>query len=277
MPELPEVETVCQALKALLEGHYFLKVQANRPDLRYPLPAHLETALINSPISLISRRAKYILLNFNKGLTLIWHLGMSGRVIIETINCPRQTGPHDHVIFTTSNNYTITFRDPRRFGFLWIYPTSQLNTIKPFNQLGPEPLGEQSLTASTFHESLKKRTISIKSALLDQRLIAGIGNIYASEALWQAEISPLRAANTLTLMETDALLAEIQNVLRSAIASGGSTLKDYAQPNGDTGYFQHNFKVYNREHLICHRCQSTPITKMAQSGRASYYCQNCQN
>ncbi|HXH54579.1 MAG TPA: bifunctional DNA-formamidopyrimidine glycosylase/DNA-(apurinic or apyrimidinic site) lyase, partial [Gammaproteobacteria bacterium] len=248
MPELPEVETICRALKPLLEGESFLKIQANRPNLRYPLPVNLDTILKNKAISLVNRRAKYLLLNFSNGLTLVWHLGMSGRVIIENLNAPPvASGPHDHVVFTTSHDYKITFRDPRRFGFLLLYPTNQISSLSPFNLLGPEPLGETSITASVFHATLKRRTIPVKNALLDQKIIAGLGNIYASEALWQARLSPQRLANTLTLKETEILLTEIQNVLRRAISAGGSTLRDYAQPNGDTGYFQHAFKVYNRE------------------------------
>ncbi len=277
MPELPEVETICQALKPLLEGQSFLKIQANQPDLRYPLPVNLETALNHKLISLICRRAKYLLLDFSHGLTLIWHLGMSGRVIIENLNAPYlKSGPHDHVIFITSNNYKITFRDPRRFGFLLLNPTNQIKGIKPFNILGPEPLGDPPLTALEFYEGLKFRTIPIKNALLDQRIIAGLGNIYASEALWQARLSPRRGANTLSLKETKILLIEIQNVLRRAISAGGSTLRDYAQPNGDTGYFQYSFNVYNREHLLCNHCHFTPITRIVQSGRATYYCDKCQ-
>ena len=277
MPELPEVETICQALKPLLEGQSFLKIQSNRPDLRYPLPVNLETVLNHKLISLISRRAKYLLLDFSYGLTLIWHLGMSGRVIIENLNAHSlNSGPHDHVVFIISNNYKITFRDPRRFGFLLLYPTNQLKSLHPFNTLGPEPLGDIPLGVSVFHAALKRRTISIKNALLDQRIIAGLGNIYASEALWQARLSPRRGANTLRLLETKILLIEIQNVLRRAISAGGSTLRDYAQPNGDTGYFQYSFNVYNREHLLCNHCNFTPITRIVQSGRATYYCDKCQ-
>lgn len=277
MPELPEVETVCQALKPVLEGKSFLTIQANRPDLRYPLPVNLKSALNNKVILSIERRAKYLLLHFTHGLTLVWHLGMSGRVIIENLKMPcLKSGPHDHVIFTTSDDYKIIFRDPRRFGFLLLYPTNQLKSLKPFNLLGPEPLGETALTASDLHVALKRRAIPIKNALLDQKVIAGLGNIYVSEALWQARLSPQRLANTLSLKETEILLTEIQNVLKRAISAGGSTLRDYAQPNGDTGYFQYAFKVYNRKDLICHSCQITPITRITQSGRATYYCQKCQ-
>jgi formamidopyrimidine-DNA glycosylase len=278
MPELPEVETICQALKPILEGKCFLEVQANRPNLRYPLPTSLETVLNGKVILRVSRRAKYLLLNFNHNLTLVWHLGMSGRVIIERLQArPVEPKPHDHVIFITSHDYKIIFRDPRRFGFLLLYPTNQLEDLSPFNLLGPEPLGEETpLTASVLYAAFKRRTTPIKNVLLDQKIIAGLGNIYVSEALWQARLSPQRLANTLNLQETEILLTEIQNVLRRAIRAGGSTLRDYAQPNGDTGYFQHAFKVYNREHLMCDYCLLTPITKIMQSGRATYYCKKCQ-
>ena len=176
----------------------------------------------------------------------------------------------------TSHNYKITFRDPRRFGFLLLNPTNQINSLNPFNILGPEPLGEPPLTAAVFHAGLKHRAIPIKNALLDQRIIAGLGNIYASEALWQARLSPLSLANTLSLRETGILLTEIQNVLRCAIAAGGSTLRDHFQPDGTIGYFQNSFKVYNRENLLCSYCKSTPITKFVQSGRSTYYCEKCQ-
>lgn len=157
-----------------------------------------------------------------------------------------------------------------------LYPTNQIKNINPFNLLGPEPLGETPLIASVFHAALKRRAIPVKNTLLDQKIIAGLGNIYASEALWQARLSPRRPANTLSLKETEILLTEIQNVLKRAISAGGSTLRDYAQPNGDTGYFQYSFKVYDREHLICNSCQLTPITRILQSGRATYYCEKCQ-
>jgi len=225
----------------------------------------------------VKRRAKYLLINFSHGLTLIWHLGMSGRVIIENLNAPYlKSEPHDHVIFMTSHNYKITFRDPRRFGFLLITPTNKLGNLSPFNTLGPEPLGDSPLTASLFYACLKRRSIPIKKALLDQKIIAGLGNIYASEALWQAKLSPLRLTNSLSLLETEILLREIQDVLRRAIAAGGSTLRNHVQPNGNIGYFQHSFKVYNRENMLCGHCQVTPLTKIIQSGRATYYCKQCQ-
>lgn len=278
MPELPEVETICQALKPVLEGQTFLKIQLNRLDLRYPLPSTLGTQLAHYPVLKVSRRAKYLLVNFSHGLTLIWHLGMSGRVIIETMDNPfLKPGWHDHVIFITAHNYKITYRDPRRFGFLCLAPTLELESFNPFRTLGPEPIDNPHLTASEFHAGLKRHTISIKSALLNQKIIAGLGNIYVSEALWQARLSPLRLTNTLTLAQTEILLREIQDVLKRAIAAGGSTLRDHRRPNGDIGYFQHHFKVYDRENSVCNHCNITPITKVIQNGRATYYCQRCQN
>ena len=202
---------------------------------------------------------------------------MSGRVINEKPKAPNlKTKLHDHVIFVTSEGYKITFRDPRRFGFMLLYPTKELESLRPFSLLAPEPLGEAALTASAFYAQLKHRSLTIKNALLNQKIIVGLGNIYASEALWQARISPLRAANTLSLKEAKILLREIQHVLKRAIKSGGSTLKDYAQPNGKIGYFQHSFNVYGRERLICGCCRLRPITKIFQGGRATYYCKNCQ-
>ncbi len=277
MPELPEVETVCQALKPVLEGQSFLSIQLNRSNLRYPFPSNLEKELASYPIISVRRRAKYLLIDFKHNLTLIWHLGMSGRVIIENINAPfLKQSAHDHVIFMTSHHYRITYRDPRRFGFLLLSPTQELEAFRPFNTLGPEPLDNSKINASSFHNRIKSKSTSLKSTLLDQAVIAGIGNIYASEALWQARLSPLRPANTLTLDEADILLREIQNVLNCAIAAGGSTLRDHFRPNGDSGYFQHQFKVYNQESKLCSHCNFFPILKFIQNGRSTYYCDHCQ-
>jgi formamidopyrimidine-DNA glycosylase len=275
MPELPEVETVCQALKPVLEGKSFLNVQLNRLNLRYPFPPHLTQELTKSPISEVKRRAKYLLIHFEHGSTLIWHLGMSGSVIIESPPW-NEWGRHDHVLMTTSSHYRITYRDPRRFGFLMIKPTADIQTINPFRTLGPEPLGDSLLTSVTFHKALSRRAMPVKNALLDQKLIAGLGNIYVSEALWRAKISPLRLSNTLNLTEVEILLEEIRVVLKEAIAAGGSTLRDHKQPNGKIGYFQHSFQVYNRADKICGHCRTTPILKIVQSGRATYYCPACQ-
>ena len=277
MPELPEVETVCRALRPVLESQTFIKIQCNRPDLRYPLPVNMENRLKQHTIKQVRRRAKYILIDFEHGLTLLWHLGMSGHVLIESSKAtPSQVGRHDHVIFTTSHHYKITFRDPRRFGFLLLKSTSLFENEPPFKLMGFEPLADFSLILSKFHASLKNRAIPLKSALLNQNIIAGIGNIYASEALWQAKISPFRLSHTLTLEETKILLEEIQDVLTRAIAAGGSTLRDHVQPDGNTGYFQHSFRVYDRAHQLCDHCRVTPLLKVIQNGRATYYCAHCQ-
>lgn len=277
MPELPEVETICQALKPALEGFSVQQIQVNRQNLRYPIPLNLESKLTHYPINLVRRRAKYLLVDFSHGLTLIWHLGMSGRVIIESKETPLlKLSPHDHIIFTTSHNQKIIYRDPRRFGFLRLSPTSQLNEIAPFNTLGPEALDDPQLNGHIFHHHLTQRKVSLKSALLNQKVIAGVGNIYASEALWQAKLSPFRLTNTISRIEAERLLKELQDILRRAIVAGGSTLRDYIHPNGDTGYFQHEFKVYNRENKLCAHCQLTPLCKIMQNGRATYYCKTCQ-
>lgn len=228
-------------------------------------------------IKRVRRRAKYILIDFSHGLTLIGHFGMSGRVVIENpTHLHLKAGPHDHVIFTTSHQYKITFKDSRRFGFLLLQPTRKIQSLDPFCSLGFEPLIDFSLTISKFHDSLMKRAIPIKNALLDQKIIAGLGNIYASEALFQAKISPLRLTNTLSIKETEVLLKEIQDVLTRAIAAGGSTLRDHIQPDGKSGYFQHSFRVYNRENHLCSHCHVTLLTKIQQSGRATYCCPECQ-
>lgn len=225
MPELPEVETICRALKPVLEGLSFQKIQLNRPDLRYPIPYDLECKLAHYPINLVRRRAKYLLVDFSHELTLIWHLGMSGRVIIERKDALLKASPHDHVVFMTSGNHKVIYRDPRRFGFLRLTPTHQLNEIAPFNTLGAEALDDPHLNGCAFHQRLTQRKVSLKSAFLDQKIIAGVGNIYASEALWQAKLSPFRLTNTITHTEAERLLKELQDVLRRAIAAGGSTLR----------------------------------------------------
>lgn len=278
MPELPEVETVCQALRPILEGQSIRNVRLNRKDLRYPFEADLTTELMRSPIHNVTRRAKYILINFNHGKTLIWHLGMSGSFTIEApTNSKVQAGRHDHVILTTSTDYKITYRDPRRFGFLMLKPTEIIQTMSPFSNLGPEPLDTDSLDASTFYAALKRRATPLKNALLDQKVIAGLGNIYVSEALWRSKLSPLRLANTISLVSADILLREIRTVLKEAIAAGGSTLRDHRQPNGDVGYFQHSFQVYNRTNQLCSQCKDSSIRKIIQSGRSTYFCPKCQD
>jgi formamidopyrimidine-DNA glycosylase len=277
LPELPEVETVCRALRPILEGQSFIKIQCNRPDLRYPLPFDMEGQLKERIITCVRRRAKYVLIDFNHDLTLIWHLGMSGRVLIDNPHTSdSKAGLHDHVIFLTCHKHKITFQDPRRFGFLLLKPTKQFENLSPFCSLGFEPLNDSSLMLSKFHASLMQRAVAIKSALLNQKIIAGLGNIYVSEALFQASISPLRLTDTLSLEETKILLKEIQDVLTRAIAAGGSTLRDHIQPDGNTGYFQHSFRVYNRENQLCEHCEVTPLTKITQNGRATYYCTKCQ-
>lgn len=277
MPELPEVETVCQALKPVLEGQSFREVQLNREGLRYPFTKDLSDNLTRSSITQVTRRAKYLLIHFEHGQTLVWHLGMSGCIIIESsINIPQEVGRHDHVLLTTSTNIRITYRDPRRFGFLMIKPSDQIQNLSPFNTLGPEPLDELALTGNIFHASLSRRATPLKNALLDQNLIAGLGNIYVSEALWRAKLSPLRLANTLSVNEASLLLREIRNVLKEAIAAGGSTLRDHKQPDGNIGYFQHSFKVYNRHSKKCGHCNKALIIKIVQSGRSTYYCPYCQ-
>lgn len=277
MPELPEVETVCRAIIPLLEGHTIIQVKQNRANLRYPFPATLAEELTRSRVIKVHRRAKYILVNFQHGTTLIWHLGMSGRVITEKAGESNvKVSPHDHIILTSSADFRITYRDPRRFGFMLLAPTKELENMNPFRLLGPEPLDEVNLCDKTFYDCLKDRSIPLKQALINQNIIAGLGNIYAAESLWQAKLSPFRLTNTLTLSEVAVLLREIRDVLRKAINAGGSTLRDHAQPNGDIGYFQHCFSVYNQNGKQCKHCVSTTIIKVIQNGRSTYYCPLCQ-
>jgi formamidopyrimidine-DNA glycosylase len=277
MPELPEVETICRALKPILEGQTFQNIHMNRTDLRYPLPFHLTETLCHQPITTVSRRAKYLLIDFAHGWTLIWHLGMSGRIIVEDLTTPcREPHRHDHVIFYTSHHYRLTYHDPRRFGFLLMSPTSQVTELSPFDQLGPEPLTPLDILLPLLQKRLRHRLLAIKTALLDQQVIAGIGNIYASEALWQARISPLRPAHSLSTVEVKRLLQALQDILQRAIAAGGSTLHDHRHPNGEIGYFQYQLKAYGRDGASCLHCHRMALSKIIQNGRATYYCPQCQ-
>ncbi len=275
MPELPEVETVRRGLVPVLQGTILIDVQTFREDLRYPFPLFFAEQLKGQTVETLERRAKYLLLHLSGSQTLIIHLGMSGRLRIDsTHDFIKQK--HDHVIFRTSRHQTIAYNDARRFGLMDLIPTQNWHDYIHFKKLGPEPF-DQEFTFEVFHKSLQKHQQPIKVALLDQRLIVGVGNIYASESLWGSKIHPNRSANTLTPKETELLLINIREVLNRAIKAGGSTLRDHQQPDGKLGYFQHQFAVYSRYLEPCLRegCQGH-IRKFAQAGRSTYYCEACQ-
>lgn len=271
MPELPEVETTGRGLSAKLLGCRLIRLEQNRKDLRIPIPARLAARLEGATLREISRRAKYLLLRFDNGQTLLVHLGMSGRMVIDGAR-----EKHDHLIFHFSNGKHVAFNDARRFGLVDLMPTAQEAQHRLLRPLGPEPL-DKGFTPAVLHAALQGKKTAIKLALLDQTLVAGIGNIYDCEALFMAGIAPTRAAGSLSAQECAALVPAIKDVLKAAIKAGGSSLRDYVQTSGELGYFQHNFKVYDRAGLPCPSGKKGhTIARMAQGGRSTFYCPKCQ-
>jgi formamidopyrimidine-DNA glycosylase len=282
MPELPEVETVMRGLQPSMEGAVIAQAQVNRPDLRWPFPERMAERLTGARVVALRRRSKYILAELDRGETLLVHLGMSGRMTVsgdplgQFVHDHPQAAKHDHVVFDMENGARVTFNDPRRFGAMDLIDTAGLAEHKLLRVLGPEPLGND------FHEdhliaAFKGKNSPVKSALLDQGIIAGLGNIYVCEALFRAQISPKRKAGQLAAARVAALVPIIRQVLEEAIIAGGSSLKDFRQANGELGYFQHSFDVYGREAEPCKRrgCGGT-IARITQSGRSSFYCGKCQ-
>ena len=280
MPELPEVETVRRGLLPVLQGHVIAAAQVNRPDLRFALPQNMAARLTGQTVLSLRRRSKYILADLSSQETLLIHLGMSGRMLIsgailgEFHHDHPAPQKHDHVILTMSNGTQITFNDARRFGAMDLMPTATWAAHKLLTDLGPEPLGNV-FNESYLVQRLKSRQTPIKSALLDQSIVAGLGNIYVCEVLHRARIAPNRLAGTLTPQDIAQIVPIIRTVLTEAIEAGGSSLRDYRQTDGELGYFQHTFRVYDREGEACHTCQ-TPIARLVQSGRSSFYCPSCQ-
>ena len=287
MPELPEVETVRRGLEPVMVGHVIQQTETRRPDLRWPLPERMAERLSNVRVTALRRRAKVILGDMSSGETLLMHLGMSGRILITPPRGGTDTPgafhhaqaapePHDHVIFDMEDGTRITFNDPRRFGAMDLWPTDDLEAHRFLAGLGPEPMGN-AFHADYLAEKLKGRKAPIKTALLDQRVVAGLGNIYVCEALWRARISPLRAAGRISAARLNELVTSIRETLAAAIEAGGSSLRDHRQTNGDLGYFQHAFRVYGREGEPCLRdgCGGTVMRKV-QSGRSTFYCPTCQ-
>ena len=282
MPELPEVETVRRGLAPVMEGQIIANAQVNRPDLRWPFPDKMAERLTGKTVLRLRRRSKYILADLSSGETLLIHLGMSGRMLISGAmqgNFAHAHPPaekHDHVVFDMSNGARITFNDPRRFGAMDLLTTATADDHKLLASIGPEPLGND-FSESYLVDRLAKKGAPIKSALLDQGIVAGLGNIYVCEALYRAKISPLRRAKDLSKARVQSLVPIIRQVLSDAIDAGGSSLKDFRQADGDLGYFQHSFDVYGRESEPCRseKC-ATAIKRVVQSGRSSFYCPQCQ-
>ena len=278
MPELPEVETVMRGLRARLEGRRIVRAAAHRPDLRWPLPANLARRLTGAHVVGFRRRGKYILMHLDGGDSVLLHLGMSGRMLIEPAGRNDVT-LHEHLVMETDDGWRVGFVDPRRFGSVDLVPTEQEDAHRLLAGLGPEPLDAAFSVASLSASLVGKRT-PIKAALLDQKIVAGLGNIYVCEALFRAGISPQRSAHTIPGARATRLVPAIKATLSEAIAAGGSSLRDYVQPDGELGYFQHAWKVYGHEAEPCDRCPGKPvcqgIKRIAQSGRSTFYCARTQ-
>ena len=289
MPELPEVETVRLGLQPALEGHVITRAQTRRGDLRIPFPRDFVRRLEGRRVTHLRRRAKYILADLDSGETLVIHLGMSGRMSVFAEGKQRRigsyvydkapegagTGKHDHVVFETDAPARIIFNDHRRFGLMTLVNTESLDEDKLFKGMGIEPLSS-GFTTAYLAKALDGKKTPIKSALLDQRLIAGLGNIYVCEALFRAGISPKKLAGAIKQERLPPLVAAIKKVLKDAIAAGGSTLRDHAQATGDPGNFQHHFLVYGREGKPCKLgCKGT-VKRIVQAGRSTFYCPKCQ-
>jgi formamidopyrimidine-DNA glycosylase len=277
MPELPEVETVVRGLQPTVEGRMLMAVETRRHDLRIPFPENFESRLTGRRVQRLWRRAKYIMADLDGGETLVIHLGMSGRIQVYKPNDDIGRGKHDHVVFDTDAPARIVFTDHRRFGLMTIVGTGSLESHKLFKDLGIEPLSRQ-FDANYLRQVLKGKKTPIKSALLDQRVIAGLGNIYACEALWRSRISPRRKTARLKAASLEVLARAIKEVLKEAVGAGGSSLRDHRRTNGELGYFQKTFAVYDREGQPCTRrgCAGT-IKRIVQSGRSTFYCPSCQN
>ena len=278
MPELPEVETVMRGLRQRLEGRLIVRATAHRPDLRWPLPQNLQHRLTGARITSFRRRGKYILMRLAGGDSVLLHLGMSGRIVLTPLR-PNMPTPHEHLVLETDEGWRLGFVDPRRFGSVDLVPTPEEEKHKLLAGLGPEPL-DPAFTPALLSASLAGKRTPIKAALLDQKVVAGLGNIYVCEALFRARLSPLRSAHTIPGIRAARLVPAIKETLQDAIAAGGSSLRDYVQPDGELGYFQHAWKVYGREGEPCDRCPGRPtcpgIRRITQSGRSTFYCPRTQ-
>ena len=271
MPELPEVETVCRGLAVKLEGRALARVEARRRDLRQPLPRDFVRRLTGRRVDRISRRAKYILFHLDDGTVLIAHLGMSGRMVVAADPATPHDA-HDHVVFTTDAGVSIRYNDARRFGLMTLTRSAELAEHPLLAGIGPEPLGNE-FNGQALAERLAGKSTPIKAALLDQTVVAGIGNIYACEALFQAGVSPRRLARTVQGDRAERLVHAIRDVLTRAIAAGGSSLRDHVQPSGELGYFQYAWAVYGREGEPCPGCDCNGgIKRLVQSSRSTFYC-----
>ena len=293
MPELPEVETVRRGLQPVLEGAVIAKVEQRRPDLRFPLPKRFRARIEGHKVTALRRRAKYLLAELDDGAVLLMHLGMSGSFRVESAKTKRQAGldpryypagkdsAHDHIVFHLKSGVRIVYNDPRRFGFMLLTSLRELEKHPLLKGLGLEPTGNE-LSAEALAPRFAGRAAPLKAVLSDQRVIAGLGNIYVSEALWRSGLSPRRAAATLVRADGAPtprlvrLVEAVRAVIADAIVAGGSSLRDYVQANGELGLFQHRFAVYDREGELCPRNDGGTIRRVVQSGRSTFYCPVCQ-
>jgi formamidopyrimidine-DNA glycosylase len=271
MPELPEVETTIRGLAAVLAGRRIAAIELRREDLRRPFPPDLRQRLTGARVTGLKRRAKYGLIETDRGDTLVFHLGMSGHWRID----PAAIGAHDHVLIDTDDGRRLALNDARRFGSLDILRSAEIDTAEPFASMGPEPLGD-AFDGAYLERALEGRAAPIKALLLDQRIVAGLGNIYVCDALNLARIAPGRAGGHVARTRLDRLADSVRSVLRAAIDAGGSSLRDYVQPNGELGYFSSEWRVYGREGKACPRC-AAPIRRRTDSGRSTFYCPKCQH
>jgi formamidopyrimidine-DNA glycosylase len=276
MPELPEVETVLRGIEPHLIGNQIKEVQINRPDLRIPFPPDLKEILSGQRVTRLERRAKYILIHLKNGKALVVHLGMSGKLSVQPRghNAPQEK--HDHLVLMLQDGKNIVYNDPRRFGMIFLVESDNQAGHPAFALLGPEPFGKE-FTPVYLKEKFSAKKTSIKQALLDQRIVAGLGNIYVCEALYYAGIDPRKEAGKISLPKLALLVSAVQAVLKKAIKAGGSTLKDYRTADGALGYFQHSFAVYDKAHLPCGQCdckidKTGGVKRIVQSGRSTFYC-----
>ena len=276
MPELPEVETVSQGIKSKLLNHKISKVIVKRRDLRFRMDTKLEQKITNTKINSVSRRAKYILINLDNGLTVIIHLGMSGRIVVEDLKSSKNIFKHTHLEIITTSKKKMKFIDQRRFGSVLLHETNNLNTHKLIKNLAPEPLTKE-FNATYLFKALKGRSANIKSIIMNQFIVVGVGNIYASESLYKAKIRPGRQAKSLSLTECVLLAKSIKKVLKRSIKLGGSSINDYSLVDGNLGFFQREFEVYGKEGKICRKktCHSK-ILRIVIAQRSSFYCSKCQ-
>ena len=276
MPELPEVETVSQGIKSKLLNHKIRKVIVKRRDLRFRMDTKLEQKITNTKINSVSRRAKYILINLDNGLTVIIHLGMSGRIVVEDLKSSKNVFKHTHLEIITTGKKKMKFIDPRRFGSVLLHETNNLNTHKLIKNLAPEPLSKE-FNATYLFKALKGRSANIKSIIMNQFIVVGVGNIYASESLYKAKIRPGRQAKSLSLAECALLAKSVKKVLKRSIKLGGSSINDYSLVDGNLGFFQREFEVYGKEGKICRKktCHSK-ILRIVIAQRSSFYCSKCQ-